>query len=276
MTVPADPPRPRVFRDPSQVRTDLAADLSGAAGRGELLAYFQPLVDVATGRIVAAEALCRWRHPGIGLVSPNVFIEIAERTEVIEEIGRFMLETGCAFLQHAERNGLDLAVSVNASPAQLSTDGVWTQLRSELAARSLDPTRVTVEVTESLKIEDPEGVAAVLTVLKDHGVGVSLDDFGTGHTSAAQFSQLPITEVKIDRSLIQATAAGIMARVEDAIWMANRLKIRVVAEGVETPEQMDYVRRLGCERAQGFLLGRAMPLASFDAFVARQRAELAD
>lgn len=241
----------------------IANDLHGAVDRDEIAAWFQPQVDVATGRIVAVEALSRWRHPVRGLVSPLVFIPAAEDTGLIHEIGAFMLREGCRHAARWRDSGLDLDVSVNVSAVQLSRPGVFEQLRDLLEMYELPDGTLTIEITESQLIADLKDVATRLAQLQSFGLGVSLDDFGTGHSSLAQLQDLPITELKIDRSLIQQLTIG-GALIGVAVTLLQERGVRVVAEGVETDEQLERVRELRCERAQGYLFGRPMPVDEVD------------
>lgn len=246
-----------------QVFVSIASDLRGAVERNEIVAWFQPQIDVETGRIVAVEALARWDHPTRGLVSPAMFIPTAEDTGAIHEIGAFMLHEGCRQAARWRDEGLELDVSVNVSAVQLSRPGVFEQLHDLLQTFALPKGRLTIEITESQLIADLSEVAARLARLQSYGLGVSLDDFGTGHSSLVQLQDLPITELKIDRSLIQQLTVG-GALIGVAVALLQERGVRVVAEGVETEEQFDRVRDLRCDRAQGYLFGRPMPVDRVD------------
>ncbi|WP_354501961.1 EAL domain-containing protein [Mycetocola sp. 2940] len=249
----------------------IASDLRGAVERNEIVAWFQPQVDVETGRITAVEALSRWQHPIRGLVSPLVFIPTAEDTGAIHEIGAFMLHEGCRQAARWRDDGLDLDVSVNVSAVQLARPGVFEQLHELLNAYALPQGRLTIEITESQLIADLSEVATRLARLQSYGLGVSLDDFGTGHSSLAQLQDLPITELKIDRSLIQQLTVG-GALIGVAVALLQERGVRVVAEGVETEEQLERVRDLRCDRAQGYLFGRPMPVDRLDDVLRRSLA----
>ncbi|PRY68026.1 EAL domain-containing protein (putative c-di-GMP-specific phosphodiesterase class I) [Glaciihabitans tibetensis] len=270
---PSDPAAPRSLGDLSRLHANLAADLDGAAERGELVAYFQPQIDLATGRVVAAEALCRWWHPRLGMVSPGVFIAIAEQSDVIHEVGAFMLEESCSFLEETSKNGHSLEVAINVSPAQLTSTGVLDYLAPRIESGALDPQKITLEVTETIEIVDLGLAAAQLNAMRAIGLGVSLDDYGAGHSSATQLGALPVTEVKIDRSLVQGDSEDSRTQVAEVIDLARERGLRVVAEGVENSEQNEYVVGAGCERAQGFLLGRPMNLSKFDRYLTGWLAE---
>jgi EAL domain-containing protein (putative c-di-GMP-specific phosphodiesterase class I) len=258
---------PRAFRDPSRFHADLADDLRGAAGRGEMLAYFQPQIDLTTGLVVAAEALCRWRHPALGLIAPGVFIGIAEQTDVIHEIGSFMIAESCNFLTRTNLAGQSLEVSVNVSPSQLTSSAVFDDLATRITDGSLDPAKLTLEVTETVEIVDLDSVVSLLHNIRGLGVGISIDDFGVGHSSASQLTALPVTEVKIDRSLVQGESDTSRTQVDHAMSLARDRGLRVVGEGVENLEQKEYARAAGCHRAQGYLLGRPMSFPRFESFV---------
>lgn len=255
----------RLISDLSRMNIDLEADLKGAAARGELVAYFQPQVELPTGRVVAAEALCRWRHPGLGVISPEVFIEIAERSDVIHEIGTFMFAAGFDFLETSAAHGLALDLAINVSPAQLTTPQIVDEITTLLDTRAVDPARVIFEITEAVQIVDLHTVASRLTVLRDHGVGISIDDFGTGHWAAEEVRALPATEIKIDRSLIQRASPEGEARFAEAMELAAEFRLRVVAEGVETADERDYAIAMGCHRAQGYFYSKAMSALDFEA-----------
>lgn len=239
---------------------DLAAELAAAVSARALTAVFQPQVSLATDRVVAAEALCRWVHPTRGLVAPDVFIPIAERTGTIHEIGWFMIEESAAVARSWGAQGASLEVSVNVSPAQLTASFCaqlterWDDLRRSIPA-------LTLELTERLPLAEPQADLARLEALREAGIGISLDDFGTGHASLAQLDWLPVSEVKIDRSLLQDTTGACESEIAELVRYAHERGLTVVAEGIETPEQLALARRTGCDRVQGYLLARPMPPA---------------
>jgi len=236
---------------------DLATDLDGAAARGEMLAHFQPQIDVNTGRIVAVEALARWRHPELGFVSPEVFIPLAEDSDLIGEIGNFMMDEGarCAAEWNSGSHRVDVAV--NVSPRQLVTLDFLDHLQSDLTRYDLPAENLIIEITESLPVTEVPAVNTRLLELRAIGLGISVDDFGTGHTSIDQLHTLPLTEVKIDQSLVRGIDNS-RELIEEVISVAHDRGMRVVAEGVETEEHFAFVRELGCDRAQGYYFGRPM------------------
>lgn len=250
----------------SRVRQELA----GAIDRGELRAYFQPQVDLQTGRIVAAEALCRWEHPEWGFVSPEIFIPLAEDDDVILEIGRWMVEQTCHWSAEWIEHGLVIDVAINVSASQLSTGAFFEFVEEAIAASGARPRTITLEITESQHIADAAHTSSLLAPLRALGVGVSIDDFGTGFSSVQQLVTLPATELKVDQSLVQRDGELTHTLLSTVVELAHSRELRTVAEGVETTEQLALVRELGFDRAQGFLIGKALPPAEFERQLAGQ------
>jgi EAL domain-containing protein (putative c-di-GMP-specific phosphodiesterase class I) len=242
-------------------------DLEDAVARGELIAYYQPQIDLDTDRIVAVETLARWAHPTRGMLTPGEFIPRAERNGLIHEIGEFMMETGCASGAHWHQNGLDLEVAVNVSASQLSNAAFLDGLAVSLRLGTMPPKLLTIEITESELIRDVPNAAARLRELCDLGVGVSIDDFGSGHSSLSRLRELPFTELKIDQRLVQDESATTRSLLGIVIGLVRDRGVRVVAEGVETLEQLHRVREFGCDRVQGFYLSGPVPEAAIDAMV---------
>lgn len=243
---------------------DLERELHLAVDRGEMLAYFQPQWDAWTSELVAVEALCRWHHPQIGIIAPSVFIALAEDTGAMQSIGDFMIDAACDLAQDLLRRDLALDVSLNMSAVQLDSSQSCDRVVERISSLGLDPARLTVEITESVRIDDVPHAVELLSALRDLGVGISIDDFGSGHSSTSQVLALPVTEVKLDRSLIDRPVDESRELVRSAVALAKRESLRVVAEGVETGEQLDLVRSEGCDRVQGFLLGRPKPRPAID------------
>jgi diguanylate cyclase (GGDEF)-like protein len=258
--------------DLAVARQLLKADLDGAAGRGELVLDYQPMVDLDTGRLVGLEALVRWQHPTQGLLPPSAFIEVAEETGAIISIGAFVLETAAEQLQLWQRRyGLpDLWMSVNVSVCELDRPGFAEDVKTTLLTARLDPTRVVLEVTETV-LANPKGAAApTLEALRLTGVRVALDDFGTGYSSIAYLRELPVDILKIDRSFLTDTYAGGPghALLEAIVAMARSLGLDVIPEGIEEPDQLFRLRDMGCQIGQGFLLCRPAPAGAIDALLA--------
>jgi len=250
-------------------RLDLETGLRQAFERRELTVHYQPIVELATGYIVGAEALLRWERPGHGLVLPMEFIPLAEDIGLILPLGEWVLETACADARDWAVQGFaDLPVAVNLSGRQL-TRHLRPLLQSLLAKYGLAPRRLELELTESLLMHDLDTTAALISELHSVGVSCSLDDFGTGYSSLSYLKRFPIDSLKIDRAFIRdipqdpddtAIARAIIA-------MAHTMGIRVVAEGVETREQFEFLRRAGCDRAQGYYCSPPLDAAGFAALL---------
>ncbi|MGY1690165.1 EAL domain-containing protein [Geodermatophilus sp. SYSU D01105] len=239
-----------------QLRLETA--LHGAIGRGEIVVHLQPQVDLASGRVVAVEALARWQHPTLGPVRPDVFIPLAEASGQIREIGEHVLYEACRTLAAWRADGSDLEVAVNVSAVQLTDPGFTGSVLRVLAETGLPARSLTLEVTESQVLTEVATRHGHLEQLRAHGVGISVDDFGTGYSSLAQLQRLPVTELKIDRSFTSelTEAAPSSPLVAGIIGLAHGLGLRVVAEGVETCAQSEALRGMDCDRVQGHLFGR--------------------
>lgn len=247
---------------------ELAADLRVAVPGNQLFAVFQPQVDLRTGDIVAVEGLCRWRHPRLGLVPAQEFIDLAERSGAIHDIGDFMLDVCFAAAEAWYSEGRPVAVSVNTSPVQLASEVFAEALIDRLRSTPLPARTMTAEITESLPVSDMSVMVPRLAELRHLGLGVALDDFGTGHASPGQLADLPVTELKLDRTLIQDEGQYAADDLADVVANAHARGIRVVAEGVETPRHLRRAETIGCDRAQGYLLGRPMTHDAIDRLLA--------
>ena len=247
-----------------EARFVLEADLRGALVRDELRLYLQPQVD-QQGRIIGAESLIRWRHPTKGLVSPVMFIPLAEETGIIVPMGEWILAETCRVLARLAVAGWSLRLAVNVSPRQFRQPDFVSRVRAILAATGVHPTMLTLEVTEGLVIEDLPRTIARMTELKALGFHLSIDDFGTGYSSLAYLKRLPFDELKIDRSFVQdaPTDPNDAALVETILAVAQHLHLAVVAEGVETIEQIDFLKTHGCIFFQGYFYGKPQPAAEF-------------
>ena len=244
------------------LRLALEADLRHALERDQLFLHYQPKIDVATGRVRGFEALLRWQHPDRGLVSPVEFIPLAESTGLIVPIGEWVLRTACAQLAAWRLAGLPgAAVAVNLSARQFKHTDLVATVHAALADHGVDPELLELEVTESLLMDDTARTAAVLQSLRAEGVGISLDDFGTGYSSLGYLKRFPIDCIKLDKSFVRdaVTDRQSGAITEAIIALGHSLGLSVVAEGVETPEQMAYLTERACDVVQGFLFGRPMP-----------------
>lgn len=237
---------------------DLADDLRVAVPAGQLFAVFQPQIDLRTGAIVGVEGLCRWRHPQHGLVAPQDFIGLAERSGAIHAIGAFILAECIAAASAWHARGLRVSVSANISPVQLASAAFLDAAAARLREAALPAQALTLELTETRPVTDFDVLVARLDELRRHGYGVSLDDYGTGHASPRQLRRLPLTELKLDRSLLQDEQSHPAEELSDVIARTHARGIRVVAEGIETPRHLRRAETIGCDRAQGYLLGRPM------------------
>ena len=243
-------------------RPELLNDLHGAAERGEISIHYQPVVDLATGETVCLEALARWNHPQFGRVPPDEFIPLAEESGVINPLGRWVLSRAlrdCARWRSGDKPGV--GVAINVSGRQFSDEGLAAYLSGILEETGLDPTAVTLEITESVIVTVEVATAQVLRDLKATGVRLSIDDFGTGYSSLAYLRCLPIDVLKVDRSFVSGLGeeGKDTAIVTAMVELAHSLKLAVVAEGVETQTELEMVRRAGCDEAQGYLLGKPEP-----------------
>ena len=257
--------RCRVFttdmRSSVVTRLQLQAELHDALAREQFVLHYQPVVDQQIGTIVAVEALVRWNHPVRGLLPPADFIPLAERTGLIAALGAWVMKEATRqvkALQH-DVGGL-LAVTVNVSPQQLEADLVG-MVKAALEQSRLDPRDLVLEITETCLMSKEEAVVAQLHALRRLGVRIAIDDFGTGYSSLAYLRQLPIDILKIDRSFVDCITDGPAhsAVAETIINLARTLRLRTVAEGIETPGQAKALQDLGCHTGQGYYLGEPLP-----------------
>jgi diguanylate cyclase (GGDEF)-like protein/PAS domain S-box-containing protein len=254
------------------LRSALEADLSQALERKELRLFYQPQVNAA-GRVIGVEALLRWLHPQRGLVLPNEFIPLAEETGSILSIGLWVLETACAQLKIWEQDArtLDLKLAVNVSARQFRQPDFAAQIRKVLEASCAQPTRLKLELTESLVMEDVEDTIVKMQAIQRLGVSFSLDDFGTGYSSLSYLTRLPLDQLKIDAAFVRnLSKKGNDATVaRTIITMGREMAMNVIAEGVETVEQHEFLKIHGCQVYQGYLFSRPLPLEEFEEFVTR-------
>lgn len=249
-------------------RKTLEWDLRRAVVEETLEVYFQPLVALAEQRIVGAEALVRWRHPEHGMVPPSEFIPLAEQAGLIGELGAWVLRTACA---RVLRWG-ELRLAVNLSPEQVRQAGLIEMVAATLAETGLPAGRLELEITEGVLLHDTAATLSTLSRLRQLGVGVSLDDFGTGFSSLSYLRRFPFSKLKIDRSFVidMVGDAGAAAIVQAVTTLGRSLSMRVVAEGIETEEQLAILRGMGCDEVQGYLLGKPMPADAFGAMLAQK------
>ena len=246
-----------------QIKTSLCEALQ----REEFQVYYQPQVNVQTGKIISAEALIRWRHPEKGLISPAQFIPSAEATGFIVQLGEWVLQTACRQIQVWQNAGFSgLRVAVNLSARQFHQPDLSSRVAQILAEIGLGPSSLELELTESLMVEDAPSAIATLRQLKSLGVSISIDDFGTGYSSLSYLAQYPFDTLKIDRCFISNITEGCTnaAIVKAIIEMAHSLCLEVVAEGVETEAEKDFLWRYKCDTMQGYLFSPPLPAADFE------------
>jgi predicted signal transduction protein with EAL and GGDEF domain len=254
----------------SQKRLDMENDLRHALPLKQFELHYQPKMEVTTGRIASVEALLRWRHPDRGYVSPAEFIPLAEESGLMFAIDEWVLREGCRQAREWQAEGMPfLRVAVNVSPVNFRQSRFMQAVRAALADFDLDPRYLEVELTETTVMGDAEGAVAILEDLSRMGVLVSIDDFGTGYSSMSYLRKLPIDKLKIDRSFVSdlATSPDAASIVKAIISLAHSLRLKVVAEGVETAAQLDQLRELGCDQYQGFYRSPAVLPAAIVAMV---------
>ena len=255
-------------------RLVLEAALRRAMERSELELWYQPCVDLATQRIAGAEALLRWRHPQMGLVPPAQFIPLAEETGLIVPIGEWVVEHACQEARQWQLPGqMPMRVAVNLSARQFAHETLVDTIASALKRHALVPGTLELEITESMVMNNTEQAVGLLSALKAMGCHLSIDDFGTGYSSLAQLKRFPVHSLKIDRSFVQGLPddADDSAITRAVIAMAHSLKLRVIAEGVETREQLQFLREHGCDAVQGYFFGKPMPADAFARVLASDR-----
>ncbi|GAA1342682.1 EAL and GGDEF domain-containing protein [Arthrobacter roseus] len=254
----------------AKLRLDIGSELPRVIERGELEVYYQPIMDVASGRPVGAEALLRWRHPEHGLINPEVFIPVAEETALIVPIGRWVLNEALTQAQRW-RESFDVAggfgIAVNLSARQLHDVEIYDTVAEAIEAAGIDPSAVELEMTESVLMQNVGQSLETLTKLRRLGVGLSIDDFGTGYSSLSYLRRFPVTTLKIDRSFVdELDGVDIHARpiVEAITMLAHALSLNVVAEGVETEKQLEVLHELRANHAQGYFWSKPVPAAELE------------
>jgi diguanylate cyclase (GGDEF)-like protein len=255
-------------------RLELEADLKGALARGELSLAYQPIVEVETGRLIAAETLCRWTHPVRGDVPPGEFIPIAEETGAIREIGRWVLAEACAQLrrwQDAQPGADPVGITVNVSPVQFHHDELVADVRAALERSGVEPGLLTLEITESMLIDRGDAFIAELEELSALGIRIAVDDFGTGYLSLSTLARFPVDVLKIDRAFVEDVERNDESRalVRSIVQMGRSLGLTAVAEGVEGVEQLKTLQDAGCDLGQGFHFARPTDAETVGRMIAR-------
>jgi diguanylate cyclase (GGDEF)-like protein len=254
------------MNDSAEQQFQLLADLRRAIGSEQLFLHYQPKTRVAGQSISGAEALIRWRHPQQGLIPPDRFIRLAERSGVINEIGRWALDEACRQLRVWHEAGHDgWTVSVNLSPIQFASPNLLQEVREALQTHRIEPRRLILEITENTVMRDTEASLTLLQAMAALGVGISIDDFGTGYSSLLYLKRLPATEIKIDHAFVRdlENSSEDVVIVSAIVALGHALDMDIVAEGVETAGQRAYLERLGCDYLQGYLLGRPVDAQRF-------------
>jgi diguanylate cyclase (GGDEF)-like protein len=264
------------LRSAVEGRFDLESALHGAVGRGEMRLLYQPKVGLRNGQVMGAEALLRWEHPELGTISPVDFIPIAEETGLIVELGEWALSTACKQTKAWQDGGFpELTIAVNLSPRQFQLQRVEDLVARTLRSSGLDPRWLELELTESLALQDIDQVSATLGDIRKMGVQCSIDDFGTGWSGLSYLARFPITCLKIDKAFVQSISEddndGHASIVLAIIALAQGLKLKVVAEGVETNTQLYFLLRNGCDEMQGFLFSPPVTAERFEELVMLER-----
>ncbi len=255
----------------------MEANLHRALEREELILHFQPQIELASGRICGAETLLRWHHQGKDLIMPNEFIPLAEESGLIDRLGEWTIRSACEQARRWQEEGLaPLQLSVNLSSRQFWKEHLTASVARSLAQTGLEPRWLHLEITESILMQNRAGTIATLQFLKELGVGIALDDFGTGYSSLSYLKQFPLDGLKIDQSFVHDLHHGRQSIliVRAIIALAHGLGLRVIAEGVENPQQLDRLRREGCDLVQGFLISRPLPAAEFADFLRNWQPEM--
>jgi diguanylate cyclase (GGDEF)-like protein len=250
-------------------RREIEVDLGAAVRGDQLFLLYQPIFDVRSRTVVGAEALVRWRHPERGIVPPSEFIPLAEETGLIVPIGRWVLEEACRQAAAWKAEGLEIPISVNVSAVQLSREGFATDVAQALQSSGIEPSSLTLEVTEMTIMRDVAAACERLEGIKALGARIAIDDFGTGYASLSQLQRMPADVLKVDRSFVAALNDGGQSRelLEAIMGVARALSLRVIAEGIETAGQLATLQEIGCQLAQGFLLARPGPPEALEALI---------
>jgi EAL domain-containing protein (putative c-di-GMP-specific phosphodiesterase class I) len=251
-----------LINDEIQARVNIEKYFKKALDNNEFVLHYQPQVNVKTKKIEAFEALVRWKSPELGLVSPLKFIHIAEETGFIVPLGEWILKTSCEFLKQINTvKSSDYKISVNISVMQLLQENFSDMVERVLSETGLSPTLLELEITESIIMESPDLIVAKLKLLRDKGISIALDDFGTGYSSLAYLRKIPITTLKIDKLFIDdiSSAECNTALTDSIIDLGHKIGLTIVAEGVETNHQLEYLECNECDIIQGYLFSKPLP-----------------
>ncbi|MDP9181250.1 MAG: bifunctional diguanylate cyclase/phosphodiesterase, partial [Actinomycetota bacterium] len=259
------------MRDQALGRLETETQLRRAIAEGQLRVHYQPILGLASRTVTGVEALVRWQHPTRGMVQPSDFIPIAEETGLIVPLGEWVLEQACHQLTAWNVLMPELTVSVNLSGVQITQPDIVRRIAAIIDRTGVDPSRVALEITESVLMRDAEDTLSVLRGLKDLGVKLHVDDFGTGYSSLSYLKRFPVDALKVDRSFVDGLAADPedIAIVAAIVGLAYSLGMATIAEGVETTAQLEALEALGCESAQGFLFSRPLVAGDIATVVAK-------
>jgi EAL domain-containing protein (putative c-di-GMP-specific phosphodiesterase class I) len=264
----------QVFTEEMQARIthrlSIETKLRRALERNEFTLHYQPQVDLVSGRIVSAEALIRWQHPEMGLVSPAMFVPLAEETGLIVPIGEWVLDAACTQTKAWLNAGFNnISIGVNLSARQFRQKNLLQIIEQSLRVNQLNSLHLELELTESMVMQDPEVTIHILNQLKQLGIRLSLDDFGTGYSSLSYLRRFPIDVLKVDQSFIRdvTTNADDACITSSIISLAHGLQLSVIAEGVETREQLRYLKQQKCDVMQGYYFSRPLPADQFFALM---------
>jgi EAL domain-containing protein (putative c-di-GMP-specific phosphodiesterase class I) len=268
-----------VLRAKAQARRELETELRRAYANNEFELHYQPQVRASDGVTVGVEALLRWRHPTRGVLSPGIFIDALSESPVVHDVGRWILQSACRQAASWRAMGMPLRVGVNLFPAHFHGETLLEDVEYALKASGLPPAGLEIEITENIALNNDETSIAALKALRDRGVSVAFDDFGTGYASLSYLVRYPLTRIKIDQSFIrkigQDSPGEEAAIVRAIIIMAHNLGLAVTAEGVETAAQAGFLRDERCEELQGYFYAKPLVVADLEAFVREQREEAA-
>ena len=253
---------------------EFRAELRAALHDGDLAMHYQPIVDLATSEIAGFEALMRWSHPERGWIPPDVFIPLAEQSDLIIELGDFALREATTAASGWNRDD-ECFVTVNVSARQFSDPGLVDTIKTALKQSGLAPSQLVLEITESAALSDVGEAMRTLGHLRRRGVGIALDDYGTGHASLSYLVNLQPTILKIDKSFVDLKWAGVRDDLvlEAIVALSSRLKVATIAEGIETPAQLERMCDVGCQKGQGYLFSSAVPASEVPRQLRRSRPE---
>lgn len=245
--------------------------MRNAIEKDELVLYYQPRVDIKTGKTLSVEALVRWQHPEKGLIYPDEFIPLAEETGLIIPLGSWVLDTACHQIKNWQDKGKPMTISVNLSAKQFYHGNLLEKIKSTLDTTGAPPELLELEITETLSLYDAASAIEVMKALRTMGVRIAMDDFGTGQSSLVNLKKLPIDTLKIDRSFIQDVELSLESAsiVKMIVILGKTMHLNVTAEGVETKGQLEILQQYGCDEVQGYFFSRPIPLDKIEEYLAK-------